>query len=86
VDYLFPQSVPVSAECKDLIAKILVADPDKRITVPQVLYVYPVRCVGSLLDGEVDIASKPITDAEDLPCRSSDIHGILRVFQPASLR
>ena len=36
VDYLFPQSVPVSAECKDLIAKILVADPDKRITVPQV--------------------------------------------------
>lgn len=37
VDYTFPNSVPVSQECKDLIARILVGDPDRRITVDQIL-------------------------------------------------
>lgn len=37
VDYSFPQSVPVSDGCKDLISKILVGDPDRRITVQQIL-------------------------------------------------
>ena len=36
VDYAFPPAVPVSEECKDLISRILVADPNKRITVEQV--------------------------------------------------
>lgn len=36
VDYVFPPKVPVSAECKDLISRILVADPNERITVEQV--------------------------------------------------
>ena len=30
VDFRFPAEVPVSAECKDLISKILVADVNKR--------------------------------------------------------
>ena len=34
VDYTFPPSVHVSPECKDLLVRILVADPDQRITVP----------------------------------------------------
>lgn len=37
VDYSFPSSVAVSPECKDLLARILIADPDKRITVQQIL-------------------------------------------------
>ena len=36
VDYRFPASIPVSAECKDLISKILVADPAARLTVDQI--------------------------------------------------
>lgn len=47
VDYSFPTSVAVSPECKDLLAKILIADPDKRITVQQILrhpWYMKVRC------------------------------------------
>ena len=36
VDYVFPPAVPVSDECKDLISRILVADPNERITIEQV--------------------------------------------------
>lgn len=35
VDYVFPAKVAVSKECKDLLSKILVADPNQRITVAQ---------------------------------------------------
>lgn len=37
VDYVFPAKVPVSDECKDLLSKILVADPNQRITIAQIL-------------------------------------------------
>ena len=33
VDFRFPSNIPVSAECKDLISKILVADVGKRLTI-----------------------------------------------------
>ena len=33
VDYNFPTSIPVSPECKDLLSRILVADPAKRYTI-----------------------------------------------------
>ncbi len=36
VDYNFPTSIPVSPECKDLLAKILVADPAKRFTISDI--------------------------------------------------
>jgi serine/threonine protein kinase len=36
VDYNFPTSIPVSPECKDLLAKILVADPAKRYTIADI--------------------------------------------------
>lgn len=36
VDYNFPSSIPVSAECKDLLSKILVADPAKRYTIADI--------------------------------------------------
>lgn len=35
-DFAFPTDIPVSAECKDLISKILVVDPEKRLTVQQI--------------------------------------------------
>lgn len=35
-DFVFPPDIPVSAECKDLISKILVVDPEKRLTVQQI--------------------------------------------------
>eukprot|EP00884_Botryococcus_braunii_P022447 jgi/Botrbrau1/8887/Bobra.0148s0007.1 len=37
VDYRFPDDIPVSDECKDLISKILVADHAKRYTIKQIL-------------------------------------------------
>jgi serine/threonine-protein kinase SRK2 len=37
VEYGFPSHVRVSDPCKDLLARILVADPSKRITVPEIL-------------------------------------------------
>ena len=36
VDYQFPPSIPVSRECKDLLSKILVADPSKRYTISDI--------------------------------------------------
>ena len=36
VDYTFPTSIPVSAECKDLLSRILVADPAKRFTIEDI--------------------------------------------------
>lgn len=36
VDYRFPQNIPVSADCKDLISKILVADVSKRLSIEQI--------------------------------------------------
>lgn len=36
VDYNFPSSIPVSSECKDLLSKILVADPAKRYTIADI--------------------------------------------------
>lgn len=36
VDYHIPKYPRVSSECKDLITRILVADPDKRLTIPQI--------------------------------------------------
>lgn len=33
VDYVFPESTSISAECKDMIRRILVADPARRITI-----------------------------------------------------
>ena len=32
-DYRFPQSVPVSPACKDLLSRILVVNPSERITI-----------------------------------------------------
>jgi serine/threonine protein kinase len=37
VDYEFPSSVKLSTDCKDLISRLLVADPTKRITLPEIL-------------------------------------------------
>jgi len=37
VDYSFPPNVAVSPECKDLLSRILIADPDQRITVQHIL-------------------------------------------------
>jgi len=36
VDYRFPQNIPVSESCRDLISKILVADVSKRLTIEQI--------------------------------------------------
>ena len=35
-DYEFPASKPVSEECKDILSRILVADPAKRITIAEI--------------------------------------------------
>eukprot|EP00236_Picocystis_salinarum_P006792 CAMPEP_0113924696 /NCGR_PEP_ID=MMETSP1159-20121227/2808_1 /TAXON_ID=88271 /ORGANISM="Picocystis salinarum" /LENGTH=98 /DNA_ID=CAMNT_0000924937 /DNA_START=55 /DNA_END=351 /DNA_ORIENTATION=- /assembly_acc=CAM_ASM_000767 len=37
VDYSIPDHIPVSSECKDLLARIFVADPTKRITIPEII-------------------------------------------------
>lgn len=37
VNYELPSHVAVSADCRDLLARILVADPDQRLKVPQIL-------------------------------------------------
>eukprot|EP00884_Botryococcus_braunii_P011516 jgi/Botrbrau1/20365/Bobra.0006s0030.1 len=37
VDYAFPANVPLSAECKDLVSRLLVANPANRITLPEIL-------------------------------------------------
>ena len=34
VEYEFPAHVKVSRECRDLLSKILVPDPTKRVTIP----------------------------------------------------
>jgi serine/threonine protein kinase len=36
VDYLFPENAAISAECRDLIQKILVADPNKRLSIAEI--------------------------------------------------
>ena len=36
VDYHIPKYPRVSSECKDLITRILVSDPDRRLTIPQI--------------------------------------------------
>jgi len=36
VDYRFPENIPVSSDCRDLISKILVADVSKRLTIEQI--------------------------------------------------
>ena len=36
VDFRFPKSIPVSAECKDLLTRILVADPAKRASIEEI--------------------------------------------------
>ena len=35
-DYHIPKYPRVSSECKDLITRILVVDPDRRLTIPQI--------------------------------------------------
>eukprot|EP00963_Diacronema_lutheri_P009505 scaffold856_cov326-Pavlova_lutheri.AAC.7 len=37
VDYTIPDHIPVSSECKDLLARIFVADPTRRITIPEII-------------------------------------------------
>ena len=37
VDYVIPPDKPVSAECCDLLARVLVADPAARATVPEIM-------------------------------------------------
>ena len=34
MEYEFPAQVPISAQCRDLLCRILVADPNRRITIP----------------------------------------------------
>ena len=36
VDYCFPSDVPVSAECRDLLSHILVADPRRRVSIQDI--------------------------------------------------
>lgn len=36
VDYRIPKYPKISAECKDLIQRILVGDPDQRLTIEQI--------------------------------------------------
>ncbi len=36
MEYEFPPHVKASKECRDMLAKILVPDPAKRMTVPQI--------------------------------------------------
>ncbi len=35
-DFVFPHNIYISDECKDLISKILVVDPEKRLTIQQI--------------------------------------------------
>ena len=44
VDYRIPKVPRISEECKDLIRRVLVADPAKRLTVPQI-QVLPKACL-----------------------------------------
>lgn len=37
VNYELPSHVAMSLDCRDLLARILVADPARRLTVPQIL-------------------------------------------------
>lgn len=37
VDYTFPKRIPLSSECKDLLSRLLVANPANRITLPEIL-------------------------------------------------
>ena len=36
VQYSFPESIPVSDECKDMLSQILVGNPKKRLTIEQI--------------------------------------------------
>ncbi|XP_055810221.1 serine/threonine-protein kinase SAPK2-like isoform X3 [Solanum dulcamara] len=36
VQYSVPQNVPISMECQHLLSRIFVADPEKRITIPEI--------------------------------------------------
>ena len=36
VDFRFPASIPVSADCKNLLSRILVADPAKRASIEEI--------------------------------------------------
>ncbi len=37
MDYTFPERLQLSEECKDLVSRLLVADPARRITLPDIL-------------------------------------------------
>ena len=64
MEYSLPRHVSVSAECQDLLRRILVAEPERRITMEQIQR-HP-WCLHDLPEGVAELNSKLLSQPEEL--------------------
>ena len=64
VEYSLPRHVTVSPECQDLLRRILVAEPERRITMEQIQR-HP-WCLHDLPEGVAELNSKLLSQPEEI--------------------
>lgn len=64
VEYSLPRHVTVSPECQDLLRRILVAEPERRITMEQIQR-HP-WCLHDLPEGVSELNSKLLSQPEEI--------------------
>lgn len=82
VDYQFPQNVPLSEDCKDLLSRLLVADPAQRITLLEILR-HP-WYLEALPPGVAEMNEELIAASEDCP-EDGQVRGPLLSLAPRTL-
>ncbi|KAH7659224.1 Non-specific serine/threonine protein kinase protein [Dioscorea alata] len=80
VQYSFPDNVALSAECKNLISRIFVADPSKRITTEEIKK-HP--WFTKKLPEEFMKADEPDYNDSDIDPRSQSLEEILHIIEDA---
>ncbi|DBB12672.1 hypothetical protein WJX82_009176 [Trebouxia sp. C0006] len=83
VEYGFPPNIRVSDDCKDLMKRILVADPSKRLSIPQIME-HP-WFTTDLPAGVTEMNQRLVEEAEagDLPLGSQSMAETMRIVRHA---
>ena len=69
VDYRFPKYPRISPECRDLIQRILVREPDQRLTIQQIQeHPWCARLLSAFPSGNVTASSLALTMSSNTKC------------------
>lgn len=85
--YTIPDYVRVSADCRQLLSRIFVANPSRRITIPEIkrLPWFLKNLPKDLMDAEKSSSKEPETDQQQEQQHQQSVEEIMRIIQEAKI-